>query len=88
MLINETMRFTTYNDFYNRRYIIKSVYNRIDKEHQDIYKMYLYANRWLSVMKCDLMWEFLNEPENSEFRPSDEDLRKYCTGLGEDNIEH
>ena len=39
-------------------------------------------------MKCDLMWEFLNEPENSEFRPSDEDLRKYCTGLGEDNIEH
>lgn len=88
MIVNEIMIFTTYNDFYNRRNIIKREYDKLDKQHKDIYRLYIYSNRMLSVGKCDLMWEFLSEPENSEFRPSDKDLRSHCTNLGECNIEY
>lgn len=78
-MINETMVFTTYNDFFKRRYIIKREFNKLNDEHKQVYKWYLYANRMLSTQKVNIMWEFLSEPENSIFRPTDELMKKYCT---------
>ena len=89
--------FTTYNDFFKRREIIKKKYNAMKNNERQIYRMYLYSQRNLSTQKLDLIWEFLNEPENSYYCPSEAQLRQYFSHeleeiensrLEGDDIEH
>lgn len=84
-VIKENMEFETYNDFYIRRKLIKASFDKLDSNCRDIYKLYLYANRLLSTMKVDLIWEYLSEPYNSIDRPSEEDMEKYYN-KGSDKI--
>lgn len=76
-MINEIMIFSIYNDFYKRRNIIKKEYKKLSSEQKQIYRMYLYAQRELSTNKVDLIWEFLNEPDNSKYCPTEEQLERY-----------
>lgn len=76
-MFDETMGFTTYNDFFKRRSYIKEKYQNLDTNGRSIYKMYLYSQRELSTTKVDLIWEFLNEPNTSIYCPTTEQLEQY-----------
>lgn len=76
-MVNEIMIFSTYNDFFNRRQIIKREFKKLNNDNKRIYRMYLYAQRELSTNKLDLIWEYLNEPDNSVYCPTDEQLKQY-----------
>lgn len=76
-MFDDDMEFSTYNDFFKRRKRIKEMYTNMDKQAKAIYKLYLYAQREMSVGKVDLIWEYLNEPSNSLYCPSDEQLMVY-----------
>lgn len=78
MIVSEIMTFSTYNDFFKRRYIIKNAFNKLDSTHKKIYRLYIFADRSLSTMLVEMMWEFLSEPDDSKDRPSDELMERYC----------
>lgn len=74
---NDIMIFSTYNDFFNRRNIIKKEFKKLKDSDKRIYRMYLYAQREFTTNKLDLIWEFLNEPDNSAYCPTEEQLKQY-----------
>lgn len=96
-MFDGSVGFTTYNDFFKRRDIIKSKYGKLKSREKEIYRMYLYSQRELSVQKLDLIWEFLNEPDTSSDCPTLQQLEQYFSyeleeieksRLAGDNIEH
>lgn len=66
-MIKEELRFIGFKDFYKRSRIIKSAYMSLSLEEKWTYKYYLYSNSLISLTRLDLMWEYLNEPESSEY---------------------
>lgn len=76
-VVKENMTFVTFNDFYERRKIIKSLFTMLNKDMKDIYKMYIYSNRILSDRKVDCIWEYLNEPQDSFCHKNEHNLRMY-----------
>lgn len=83
-VIDDRMRFDTFNDFYIRRKIIKGLFENLNADDREIYKYYLYANSLLSEMKKDCMWEYLVEPMNF-YTTGKRDLRRYYN-KGSDKI--
>jgi len=88
MIPNDIIMFSTYNDFFNRRNIIKREFNKLNSDSKRIYRMYLYAQREFTTNKLDLIWEFLNEPDNSIDCPSESDLKRYFVKALEHDIEY
>lgn len=85
-VINERMRFETFNDFYIRRKIIKELFDKSSDNMKEVYKYYVFANSILSRMKKECIWEYLSEP--SEYRRvGDHKLRQYYN-KGGDTSEH
>lgn len=82
------MIFPTYNDFFNRRDIIKREFKKLNGNDKRVYRMYLYAQRELSTNKVDLIWEFLNEPDSSVYCPTEEQLKQYFVQKLEHEIEY
>lgn len=76
-VVKDNMTFFTFNDFYERRKIIKSEFEKLSRDMKDIYKMYVYSNRILSDRKADCMWEYLNEPKDSFYFKHEHNLRMY-----------
>lgn len=76
-VVKENMTFSTFNDFYVRRKIIKDLFQGLNQDMKYIYKMYVYSNRLLSTQKADCMWEYLNEPRDSGYFKYESDLRLY-----------
>ena len=66
-MIRDEMRFIGFKDFYKRSRKIKNLYSKMSLNEKWIYKYYVYSNRLISVDNLDLIWEYLNEPKNSEF---------------------
>lgn len=66
-MIQDEMRFIGFKDFYKRSRKIKSMYDRLSLEEKWTYKYYVYSNALISQNRLDLIWEYLNEPENSEY---------------------
>lgn len=66
-MIQDEMRFIGFKDFYKRSRKIKSMYDKLSLEEKWIYKYYVYSNALVSQNRLDLIWEYLNEPENSEY---------------------
>ena len=85
-VIDERMRFETFNDFYLRRRIIRDLFCKCNDDSKEIYRYYLYANSLLSTMKKDCIWEYLVEPRDFYTRV-DCDLRRYYN-KGGDTIEY
>ena len=76
-VVKENMTFSTVNDFYVRRKIIKGLFQNLNQDMKEIYKMYVYSQRVLSTRKADCMWEYLNEPQDSGYYKYENDLRMY-----------
>lgn len=87
-MINEIMIFPTYNDFFNRRNIIKREFKKLNTDDKRVYRMYLHAQRELSTAKVELIWEFLNEPDNSCYCPTEEQLKQYFVQKLEHEIKY
>ena len=66
-MIQDEMRFIGFKDFYKRSRKIKSMYDKLSLEEKWTYKYYVYSNALVSQNRVDLIWEYLNEPENSEY---------------------
>lgn len=66
-MIQDEMRFIGFKDFYKRSRKIKSMYERLSEKDKWTYKYYVYSNALVSQNRLDLIWEYLNEPENSEY---------------------
>lgn len=64
-IIDEYMTFATYDDFYERRNIIKERFMKLDERERAIYRLYVYSNRLLSDKLADIVWEFLQETRES-----------------------
>lgn len=66
-MIQDEMRFIGFKDFYKRSRKTKSMYDKLSLEEKWTYKYYVYSNALISQNRLDLIWEYLNEPENSEY---------------------
>lgn len=86
-VIKERMRFETYNDFYVRKIVIRNLFKELSNDEKEIYRYYIYANRILSDVKADSIWEFLSAIDNDEFLHSVDRLKRYYN-KGGDHIEH
>ena len=75
-VINERMRFETFDDFYLRRNIIKNLFDKCDNDRKEIYKYYLYSSSILSDKKKNCIWNFLVEPRDEFYRTGDHNLRR------------
>lgn len=49
--------------FYARRRCLRELYKDLDVDQKYIYKYYLYSRRQFSERECDIMWEYLNAPD-------------------------
>ena len=76
-MVNPSMTFFNFQDFYIHAKRIKEMYACLSVEEKRIYKMYVYSNRLLSDKKVDKVWEYLNEPFGSVYYVSYEMLGEY-----------
>lgn len=76
-IIREQLRFETFNDFYVRRKIMREIFGELDRKEREIYKYYVYANSILSMVKKDIIWEYLTEPKTSPYYVWERDLARY-----------
>ena len=75
-IIKGSMTFDTFDDFYERRMCIKKRFNESNETYKEVYKLYIFANRVLTMQKAELIWEFLVEPVDSEFSVKNKDLER------------
>ena len=66
-MIRDELRFIGFKDFYKNSRRIKKIYDTLSLDEKWVYKYYVYSNRLISVDNLDLIWEYLNEPKNSDF---------------------
>lgn len=62
-MVRETMKFSSYNDFYERREKIRELYDKLCVSDKTTYKYYIYSRRYISEKKCDAMWAYINNLE-------------------------
>lgn len=62
----EIRRFKTFMEFAEERVINKSIYNGMEYEDKRRLKFYIYYVLREKNDKKDLIWEYLNEPMDSE----------------------
>ena len=63
-------------DFFPRRYEIKEIYNSLSFCDKKSYKMYVYSICFEKEYVKDLIWEFLNDWEESYMKLIDEYMIK------------
>ncbi len=81
-IIKGSMTFDTFDDFYERRGLIKKRFNESDAVYKEVYRLYIFANRVLTVQKADLIWEYLVEPSDSEYSVKNRDLERLYKSKG------
>lgn len=73
-MVKDSIRFIGMHDFYKKCDSIKEIYVNLSKEEKQIYKYYVYSRRQLREYTCNIIWEFLNESDDSEFAKNKERL--------------
>lgn len=73
-MIDDEIKFMGVRDFYIRCDRIRRHYLLLNRQEKEIYKYYVYAKRHIREYSCDIIWEFLNEEEGSNFAKSREKL--------------
>ena len=76
------MKFETFDDFYERRFLIKKRFQESEDWYKEIYRLYILANRILTMQKAELIWEFLVEPSDSDFCVKSKDLERLYKSKG------
>lgn len=77
-MIRDNIRFVGYRAFYEKRDYIKAQYSSLDREDKWTYKWYVYSRRQLKEYTCDLIWRFLNNEEDEEFKVTEQMLKDEC----------
>lgn len=80
-MIKEPMKFSSYNDFYERREKIRELYDKLCTTDKVIYKYYIYSRRYIAEKKCDAMWAYINNLEH-------EDMAYYLECLEKEYYRH
>lgn len=62
----EMRRFKTFKEFAEEKIINRSIYNTMEYEEKRKLKFYIYYALKEKQDKKDLIWEYLNEPMDSE----------------------
>lgn len=73
-MIIDDIRFVGVWDFYKRCDYIRDKYNTFPTQTKFIYKWYVYSHRRLRECTCDIIWSFLNAPDEIEYRQYKERL--------------
>lgn len=81
-IIKGSMTFDTFNDFYERRLLIKKRFKDASYGYKEVYRLYIFANRTLSSQKAELIWEYLMEPSDSEYSVKNKDLERLYKSKG------
>jgi hypothetical protein len=76
-MVNPSMIFYNFFDFYENAERIKKEYARLSVEQKKVYKLYVYSNRLLRDFLADKIWEYLNEPFGSAYYVSKDMLGAY-----------
>lgn len=76
-MVNPSMIFYNFFDFYENSERIKKEYARLSVEQKKVYKLYVYSNRLLRDFLADKIWEYLNEPFGSAYYVSKDMLGAY-----------
>lgn len=63
-MVYDTMKFLGYRSFYDNRYVIKELYERLSTSDKYLYKYYVYSRRYLKERSCNIIWEFLNATDD------------------------
>ena len=71
-MIDDEIKFIGVRDFYIRCDRIRRHYLLLNRQEKELYKYYVYAKRHIREYSCDIIWEFLNEEEGSDFAKSKE----------------
>lgn len=58
--IENQLKFYTYNDFLDNRYIIKRKFNGLTRNGKVFYKYYVYANIHITLNQKNKIWDYLN----------------------------
>ena len=77
-MIEDNLKFVTFQDFYDRHEYILERYEELSNEKKQIYKWYVYAKRNLDERTCDLIWEYLNPLSGWEWIVTKPMLEKEC----------
>lgn len=64
---DKRLEFYSLLDFYSKKENIKMIYNSLPFEEKQIYKMYVYSLCFEDDYSKDLIWEYLNGWEESQF---------------------
>lgn len=64
---DKRLEFYSLLDFYSKKENIKMIYNSLSLEEKQIYKMYVYSLCFEDDYSKDLIWEYLNGWEESQF---------------------
>lgn len=62
-MVKEKMKFSSYNDFYERRELIRELFSKLSVVDKATYKYYIYSRRYITEKKCDAMWAYINNLE-------------------------
>ena len=58
--IENQLKFYTYIDFLDHRFIIKKKFNNLTKNGRIFYKYYVYANTHINLNQKNKIWDYLN----------------------------
>lgn len=75
-MISDSIKFSNFADFYNKRYVIRETYSRMCLNNKVIYKWYVYSRRYLKERVCDMIWEFINSCDDYELEYYDMQLNR------------
>lgn len=82
-MVRDVMMFSSFDDFYIKKDVIKAMYSKIPRGDKMVYKYYLYSRRYIKERLCDIMWEFVNELDVE----SDE-MKYYLSVMEKEYLKH
>ena len=65
--IDDRLQFYNYNDFIERRFLIKQRFKKIPYQSKRMYKWYVYANVHMNMIYKNIVWEYLNGDKDDEY---------------------
>lgn len=66
-MVREDMQFVGIKDFYLKCAYVKEIYEELSLQGKWEYKYYVYARPFLKDYFKDIIWQYLNEDEESVF---------------------
>jgi len=64
-IISKELQFYGFKDFFENKEYIKKNYDLLPTKEKRLYKMYVYSTCFETEFAKDLIWEFLNNPDNN-----------------------